>query len=247
MHTNTTILLACFCLMGCSKRNTSNEANIKGVTVSVIVDMSDKMAIKPGYRDIAGFFHCDRHPDASLRFAITAITDKQNNPVFSSHLANGKTTEQENVLDDIQYRKKRVLQFYRQTEQAVTAFYANYDTTQSMGYSECWATVCKSLAALSADTSDKRFLLVYSDLLENGDYNAYRNIEKMAVAQIAEQLTKTAAVPGHVAGIQILVIYAPKDRAADKRFRRMYGAVRLLLEKSGVAVSTQATNQFNTL
>lgn len=247
MKNKITILAAVIFLTHCTPPPEKQNTGIHGITIRVIEDVTDRIRIHADCKQASRLFHADKYPDAAFNFHIDAISDRKNSPSFSSRLAEGKATAKENRFDDVQYRKKRIRQFYRETKQVCTNFYTEFDTTKAQSHSECWTAICGVLQQLALDTSDRKYLLIYSDLMENSAFNSYHGLEKMSVTAIAQKLIQTCPVPKGLQGIRVVVVYAPDSREHDKKFAKMYEAVKILLEREGAVVSKQSTNQFDDL
>jgi hypothetical protein len=232
-----------FCI-SCNQDEYIIQQPIQSVSVTAIADITDKKLLWPKSNPILELYHCDKHPDAECRFNLTVISDKKTNPSYSAYLADGATTEKQNTTDDMQYRKRKIISFYQTVRTVITDFYKEFDTTQSLNYSECWVTVCNTLEKLATDKSEQKYLLIYSDLLEHSTINAYGLSGKTAIEEIASYLQRLHAVPQNLTGVTVVVVYNPFDRNDDIKFNKMFAVYKLLLEKNGAVVRLQTNDSF---
>jgi len=240
------LIVLCSLIIGLTNCNSFKANRIEkehSEIIAIVADVTNKRLIWPSATATLSMFRCDEQPDEACTFILTAISNKQINPVFSCILPDATTTEKRNYNDDAQFRKKCILTFYHQIGNAYRNFYSMFDTTQTLDHSEVFATLSSTLHELVADSSDEKILVMYSDLLEKSSYgNAYTNFTRLPVSTIAERFNATGLLPNSLKGITVVVVYNTTGRADDARFIRMYSAYKLLLEQRGAIVKEQANN-----
>lgn len=232
----------------CKEHNTELPTTTLTKSITVVVDMTDKRRLWPLPDPILGLYHCDIDPDIACRFSLKVIADKKTNPSYTALLADATTTEKENYVDDAQFRKRAILVFYAAVRSSFAKLYARFDTTKSMGHSECWSTITASLGELAKEKAEQKILIIYSDLLDKSDaIDTYQISEAMSYQSIAEKLRIAARVPDNLDSITIIIVNDPPDRGADKKFNTLVRAYKFLLEQKGARVLVQAENTNYTL
>jgi hypothetical protein len=237
--------LVSFTLLALSCENQSVKRNSNyAVTHRYVIDITDKKKLWPTSSFILRSFNCEENPNADYRFTINLISDKKINQQFSSHLGSAIAEDNLNTEDDIQFRKKRILGFYKNVEEEVSKFYQQFDTTKSLRQSQCWYTIASVLTDLSKDTSQKRRVIIYSDLLDkNADYSTYESLKKNDILKIGEELQNITPILLSLKGIEITIIYLPKDIEDDRRFSKIYSVYKALLEQKGATVNLKTTDE----
>jgi hypothetical protein len=229
-------------LIGCASADTPNASGVSSTNIAVVVDVTDRKKLWPTADPILHLFHCDLYPDAACSFSVHIISDMTLTPSSAYHLADSRSMERENTDHDPQFRERNIVGFYTTMRHAFHELFQAYDATQSLKYSEVWIPICNVLEQLSQDTSDKKLLIIFSDLLEHDDFNSYDAAGNRSIQAIAERLNRMKSVPQDLHGIQVVVVYEPVSREDDKRFNTMFEAYKLLLERHGAQITVQANN-----
>ncbi len=236
------ILWCLLALASCDHKQQSNREQYS-TAVAVVIDFTDRRAIWPADTPTLALFACKQHPDAACSFNLYPITDKKINPVFSSYLQNGAATERLNTEDDVQFRNKRIVGFYRAVGKNYADCYRTFDTTKSFAYSEVWATICTALEQLAKSKCKAKYLIINSDLMERSDIcDAYHLSSHITTADVAKKLNNAYKVPAHSEDIQVIFLFRPRTRAEDKQYTKMLEVYKVLLQNSATAIQVQANN-----
>jgi hypothetical protein len=227
--------------LGCF--NSQRENNFrKSTSVSVIADLTDKNKLKlwPESLPILKLFRCEGNPTASCRFNLTTISDKELNPSFSNYLADAQSLEHYNTTEDPQWRSRNIIAFYAAVKKNLDSFYHQFDTMTALDHSEVWATVSSELIRLSEDSAGNKYLIIYSDLMEKGVFNAYKDLN-LAPEIIAQTLIDEHPLPKNISDVTVIFVYEPDSRESDKQFQKMLKVYKILL-KGAKKIIVQANN-----
>lgn len=239
------VLLFPYIVCGCVDSDKREHTISNQINVSVLVDVTDPKLLDlwPTARTVLPLFQCQKFPENSCWFSLSVISQLKINPRYEFQLPPAVEMEALNTKDDIQWRKKQILKFYDTVSRIFDRTYAMYDTTASMQYSECWSTIAKNLERLSQQPGDQKLLVVYSDLAEKGSAgNAYTEFTGKNTSEIRTRLELDYSIKGDCKGIQLIIIYQPKDRKDDARFNNMLEVYEDMLREKGVLVRHQASS-----
>jgi hypothetical protein len=107
-----------------------------------------------------------------------------------------------------------------------------------------YTPIARELELLSKSKSQRRILIVYSDLMENTEsLSFYRKQDFEKLKTKPEQVQKyfEALAPiNTLTGIEIYFIYQPTDTKSDERFRIISGFYKKFLESKGAEVNISA-------
>ena len=232
--------------VACNKAST-NEKELS-TYVSVIVDITDPIEVRPDPDPILSLYHFSDYPDKEAFFRLSIISDKKLNPVVEYHLADGKTTERKNRTGDVQYRAKLILSLYASIRKSMSNFWLQNDSTHSLDHSECFNTIASELGVLSKSSANEKIIVIYGDLLENSGFNSYIKSNQVLLqydpGEVARQLHADELLPIDLTGITVFFIYRPETREQDQKYELVQGFYKYLLESRGAVVFTKATNNF---
>ena len=114
--------------------------------------------------------------------------------------------------------------------------------------SSIYLPIVRELNQLSQSKSDRRILVVYSDLMENTpEFSFYRKGDFELVKNQPDSLQKRfekELLISPLGGIEIYFIYQPKDIKSDGRFQLISEFYRNLLESKGAKVTISANLNF---
>ncbi|MDB5226626.1 MAG: hypothetical protein JWN78_819 [Bacteroidota bacterium] len=206
--------------------------------VTVLLDRTDSMALQPS-SSILRLFHCTENKEAAFCFRLRTIEDEIHTPAVEYEIPSEAQTRQY-AEQDPQYHDRLILRFYSVIRSCIDS--TNRLPAQRRLYSECYAAIARELVVLSSSSYDNKILLLYTDLMENGDITAYGS--GLTVDDIKKMQT-AYPLPKRLTGIKIFVLYRPLSRAADKRFSKMVTVYRNLLESHGAHLIIQSENKFN--
>lgn len=217
--------------------------------VSVINDVTDSLALRPEVNPILGLydFAGNRDKEASLRLVL--LTDKVLNPVQNIHLDNGNIAKKDAYLYSVRQRDECVYSFYASAKDAITGFEKHFNITAPHNNSECYATIAAECIKLSNSPASQKYLLIYSDLMENGTIlNTYsrkgQNLITNQPEKVIKIFLKAKPIPQDLRGINIYFMYRPITRMQDESFSKMVVIYRQILEARGAHVEVKANNSF---
>jgi hypothetical protein len=237
------ILLFSLCSMcaGCFTK-TERSTTSHSTDVIVVIDITDKKKLYPtAINSLLRLYDLKQFPADEAKFSVTSISDKTINPTYSCHLVSEKEGEKLNTQWDGQFRSRAIMAFYTHASATLNAFYKATDTSSSLTHSECWSTVASQLTELAQSSAAKKFLFVFSDLLERGDnFDSYKNISGVKTSSIASALLNIHSLPDSLFGIKCYVIYQPITREDDKKVSKMVQVYKSLIEARGGTVELKS-------
>jgi hypothetical protein len=111
------------------------------------------------------------------------------------------------------------------------------------------SAIARALDGLSQSKSERRALLLYTDLAENSTLNlcsSYGSIWTLKdTAMIAKRLMELTPLPATLTGIEVYLLYRPKSREDDQRYDVLSRAYQNLLTARGARVTVSASNDIN--
>lgn len=234
---STTFLL----ITDCSNNNEDQPDLPASGIVSVITDITDQQLLQPVANPLLQLYGCSANPGIACMFRIRTISDKMLTPISSYRLPDGSTTEKQNKDDDPQFRQKNILAFYNQINQIVNEFNKPIDSSQSLNNSECLQTIGNELTQLAADSSNLKYLVIFSDLNEKSDlYNVYTT--GVIPDDIENAILKNGVFPEHLENITVIFVFKPLDREQDKQYNKIVAVYKKNIEQRGGKVLVQAKN-----
>jgi hypothetical protein len=225
----------------CHTQNEQDPPVSHSTAVTAIGDVTDPKQLWIRSVSILPLYNFTQYPNAEAWFNLTAISDKQINPSFRYHLPTAQEAEQYNAYGDEQYRTKTIIQYYSQIRQAIDTFYRIFDTTASLNNSECFSVIATELTRLQHLPAERKFLLVYSDLMERSVVDAYSNSTPQ---EISNRLLQYFPIPDSLTGIKVWIIYQPGTRSEDQQVNRMIQVYQQIIEARGgtLEVKTNTTS-----
>lgn len=147
----------------------------------------------------------------------------------------------EELGEEIQ-RRKKVSEYY----ESISANF-NQQRSDSIGrkQSSVYRPIAEALIELSQSKSEKKVLIIYSDLMENAPDFSF-NDEKLFIQlsanpdSIMNALSKRNELPA-LDGIEIKIVYQPLNPSKDAEFLIVSGFYRMMLESKGARVNISAT------
>lgn len=230
------------CLFGCTLKSSSNSQSPESSIVSVVPDITDDHTLFAKADALLQLFNCDVYFSGHCIFRIRPITDRQLTPISYCMLPNAHVTEMNNTQDDPQHRRKTIEAFYQKVKQLIADFNTRYDTIQELGNSECIRSISEELQYLASDTSDRKFLVVYSNLREKSDLlDSYSNSDLTSV-MIATTIEDLRLLPDQLKGITVFFVFEARDRPEDRIYMKLAEAYKMVIERRGGIVNLQATD-----
>jgi hypothetical protein len=236
------IVGAAMLLSACQDNITSDYTS-----VTVIHDVTDSLVLNPEANAALSLyaFQTNRYRQAKFRFVL--LTDKLLNPTQEITMDDGHLKE--GVAVDAQQRDNEIYSFYGSVKSAFSEFEPHYNIKTPQNNSECYATICSELHNLAKSTASQKYLLIYSDLMDNGTlFNSYSKKNAKLIsdnpAKVGETLNKAQKLPKNMRGITVMFLYQPAGRQQDIEYNGMLQVYTSLLQSRGATVRVFATNNF---
>jgi hypothetical protein len=229
---------------------TKNKVPQSDMSTSIytVADITDRHLLQPEAIPILSLYNFNEYPDQSGVFAETYFSDKLLNPIYKCLIAEGKITEINNSNNDRHYREHLIRTFYDSVTITIGHIKNICDTSTELN-TECFSTISRQLAFLIKEKSEKKILLVYSNLFENTEtFSCYRKeclkLLESYPDSVASLLNHTHPLPSSLKGIRVYFIYKPISRQDDALYAHINAIYIKLLEQRQAQVFTQAQNSF---
>lgn len=236
-----------FC--ACTKKKKAQEKQL-ATEVIVLSDITDPLLVKPDHRYILNLLRLEDNKDDASLIVLRLISDRVLNPSAELYLPSRAVSEKHNKRRDRKHRDTYILGYDKHVQKAFAEFQNRFKPDGYINKSECFCTITSSLRELKQSKAQKKILVIYSDLFENGDFSVYHpDVNRLIQdnpGKAAELLAKRCPVPWSLKGITIYVIYQPKDREDDRRFLNIASVYQLLLENTGAQLYIRTNNTMHT-
>jgi hypothetical protein len=206
--------------------------------IPVLVDVTEPLLAWPDAKEIVKFYEFDTDEMQGASFRLTIVSDVSiNRQIVFSLPAAGKSFETNRYT-----RKREVAQFETDVTGSITALTS--DTIIGRDRSSVFIPIARELVRLSQSTAERRALIIYSDLMENTADITFYDRKTLALMRthpetIRAQLITKASL-ADLTGVEVHIVYQPKDAAADDTFRIVSGFYKTMLEEKGATVSIGA-------
>jgi hypothetical protein len=230
----TTILILLFSIAivitACTTSQTSTTE------VAVFRDITDQFTLHPKADDILGLYDFDKSKWNGGIFHFSDITQ------VSLNISEETKLQSENQWLSNEFQREERIKLF---QKSITDILTNAEQTPvGKNNSSVYFPIATELNRLAQSKSEKKYLLIYSDLMENtADVSFYNKntIEQIktdpeAVRKQFEQLQALL----NLNGIRIYFIYQPIDTESDKAFTIVSGFYKKLLEDKGATVTISA-------
>ena len=208
----------------------------KTIEISVLRDVTDSELAKPDINDLYTLYGLEHDKWNGGKFRFSNLSDVSLNYTSEIELL----PEQALFSNEIERGAK--LDKFR-TEIESTLSKAGEDSI-GRTHSAVYEPIANELEQLSKSKSEKRILIVYSDLLENKPaFSVYRNQNpgtKKPDADIVSREFKIRHPLPSIAGIAVYFIFQPANERDDEAFHFMSGIYQKLLEEKGATVYIKA-------
>jgi len=204
--------------------------------ITVMRDITDVQISQPKIEDISGLLNLNNSKWDGANFRFVDITD-----VSYNHISETKILPENQWMGNELDRDKKVKQFYTGISQILTVA-----DTEKVGKanSAIYKLIASELNRLSQSTSQKRILLIYSDLTENTDeFSLYKknNIDLIKTNPESVQKQFEAQAPlKNLKGINVYLVYQPTNQEADEQYKLIAGFYQKFLESKGATVEITA-------
>lgn len=200
--------------------------------VVLIFDRTDKFLSSPDGNEILSLYDLKANPNRGATFRLVQITDVDYTPTIEANMP-PFTTFGGSQITRVTDRAK----FQAEIKNALSSLNAK---NQSKAYSSIYAPLVRELARLKESTADTKILLLYSDLMENTDFVSFYSSPTLALVKtkpdtIRDLLGKQAPIPD-LTGIEIHIIYEPKDHSENSVFTSVSHLYKSMLEAKGAKV-----------
>jgi hypothetical protein len=219
------------------------------ISVSALVDITDARMIYPDPEAYVALFGLGKDESPEATFRITTMTDRETNEDIELWLPGEAEAEKENTNEDVHFRKRQVVTFYKAIRDTTAYFLkAHTKSDTALRYSECFKAIASELSQLKAAGPTTATLLVFSDLQENSAlFNCYSAAGQVQLLKGADGVVKrfddSKLLPATLSNMAIYFVYKPLSREDDARFTAMVKVYRKLLEKRGASIHVQAQNK----
>lgn len=212
------------------------------LAIAVLLDNTDSLIEVPQSNSISSLFEMQKDKEKEIIFRETVLSNLSINPSIQLRLESGTNTDLNNSSQDPLYREKLIFDFYKKIDDTLKWFSNSFTKTKSLQNSECFIGIAKELVKLVELNTQKKILLIYSDLHENSDvYNVYKGgIQNKETIKTAFE--NTHLIPENLKQCTVLFIFQPKNRSEDKIYNLMFSIYKELLESHGAQVLQLSNN-----
>ncbi len=207
--------------------------------IAMLRDVTAKNFMQPNPDEIFPLFDLTSSPNHGAIFRFADISDVSYNQTKQVKItATGKWLS--NEFD----RQKEIDAFLKS---AATICRESQNDTLGKDRSSVYLPVARELIRLSQSASQRRILIVYSDLMENGTAISFYHSKEMKRLQsnpetIKKNLEEMAALP-RLDGIEVLFIYQPITAQDDATYRVVSEFYKTMLQDKGARVTIEANLQ----
>lgn len=211
--------------------------NHYSVEESVLVDHTeDTFLAKPDKEAIKQGLDADKDIWQGYKYRMITITDVDYNPVYQAE-----------ILPDCEYlsnsynRNDEVQKFFLEID---SAFQKTNDLTSGKMRSSIYIPLARELKHLSESTAKRKVLIIYSDLMEYSflaDFYKKTTLEKLENnPEVIEQILEKALPLADLKGIEVMIIYQPRNNTESRQFGIVSVFYKHLLENKGAKVTIGA-------
>jgi hypothetical protein len=204
--------------------------------VDLLVDVTDRQIAQPDVNEIIPLYNFDDIYNGGV-FSLTKLTDVSYNPTIEAKISSANQWLT-NELD----RDKEIKNFKAQVTAIITN--ACKDTSGRVN-SSLYLPIATELNNLSTNNSQRRILLIYSDLIENTvNMSFYKRGELELLKTNPEKISKyfdSLVKLNSLSGIEVFFIYQPDNNISDQVYQIVSNFYRKLLEDKGAKVTISAS------
>lgn len=209
----------------------------KLIKISVLQDLTEVQIAQPSADEIIALFDLDSNKWNAAVFRFALLTDVSYNRQTTISLADGGSR----LLSSSFTRDKDVQRFI---DSIRTFFQSIEEDTAGRPHSSIYLPLVSELTRLATSPATSKILLVYSDLMENEMSLSFydkkiQSLMRTDSAQIIAMLEAKATLPD-LTGIEVHLIFQPKDAAQDELFQLVSVFYASLLESHGATVKIAA-------
>lgn len=215
----------------------TETTSVFDIEMAIVVDKTDRMSIYPTADEIISQLELKDNPWQGVRITATYISDRDVNDVTVLQL------DAENEWSgNMMIRKAKIKHFVKGLQECLSAM--KYSGT--CPYSIVYRTVARQANRLAASNSNKKFLLIYSDLYENtADMSFYdpKIITRLQQHPQSIEAQFEATVPlGSLSGLNVWLIYNPANYRENSAYMAIANFYQRLFTEHGAV--THIANKF---
>ncbi|TAL59487.1 MAG: hypothetical protein EPN85_09265 [Bacteroidetes bacterium] len=220
------ISIAVFITSCMVKKQTTTE-------VATFTDLTGIHIAEPSIKDIMHLYDFDAHKWNGGVFRSSTITNVSFNQ-----------TDQVNIQAENEWsssfplqRAEKINQFQKSIEDIITK---NKQIPVGKNNSSIYFPIAEELNRLSQSTSERKYLLIYSDLMENNPVFSFYKKEKLneisATPDSIKNVLESQLKIKTLGGITIYLIYQPANTTEDEQYKIVSKFYKELFENKGARV-----------
>lgn len=204
-------------------------------TFSIMRDVTDPQAAHPDPTELIEQLDLNQHKHDAFTFRFINLSDVSMNQITQFSLKASPV-----LLSNEIARDKEV----KEMESTILAHLNNVDQ-DSLGrsHSSIYLPIAKELMMLCSSGSDRKVLVVYSDLMENTDQLSFYKEQSTAMLQSnskgIKSIFESIQILPDLRGVQVYFIYQPSSQNADVLYKRISTIYKDLLTEKGARVYIQ--------
>ena len=210
----------------------------KPTTTEVIVlrDITEKSLARPNADELTGLFNLSANAWNGSTFSFENITDVSYNPVNEVRIL----PQNEWLSNELQ-RTKEINNFKNKVSEIIAD-----SAKENIGKSKSsiYVPLVQKLNHLSQSQSQKRILIIYSDLMENTKDISFYNVKTMKLLKtnpdaISKQFDALQPI-NNLGGTQVYFVFQPANPDSDSEYKTVSQFYQKLLEDKGAKVNISA-------
>ena len=211
-------------LVACSTPKTSSTET------SVLRDITEKHLAQPDANEIYGLYDLSQNPLNGAVFHFKNLSDVSYNYDKEAKI------EAQNLWSSNELERTKEIKGFKNSMDEIIV------------NSSLYLPIARELNHISQSKADKKYLLIYSDLMENTIDVSFYNKKIVAQLQtnpeaIRKYFEQLQALQ-NLNGIEVYLIYLPIDSESDKIFTIVSAFYKKLLEDKGAKVNISANINF---
>ncbi len=214
-----------------------SHQNNSTISLSTLSDITDTLIAKPDAKEIVSLLGITGEGKWNGgEFRYSTVSDVSYNKHSDVRLSSANKW-----LSNEPERDKEIKQF----QKAIDEILSNNEVgPKGKRQSSVYLAIARELNYLSQKKVDRKYLLLYSDLMENTSELSFYSTQSMLWLKdypdsVRDHLNKLQNL-NNLTGITVIIIYQPENPAQDQIFRVVSEFYRKLLEEKGATVTITA-------
>ena len=214
-----------------------NDRQLTITEASVLRDLTDKHLSQPNANELISIYGLlgERKWNGGA-FRFSNVTDVSYNQIKEVSL------EPANELFANEFTREKQVGRFKDSIAKIVAD-AGGDSV-GKEYSSIYLPIANELIHLAESTASRKILVIYSDLMENDiDISLYAKDQLQLFETnseiLKERFEKQKLLPS-LTGIEVYIIFQPKDKEDDREFQIVSGFYKKMLEEKGAKVIISA-------